>query len=177
VTSVPGTPAEPVVYERRADGWVQYWFWFDSNPQDRGVLRSGRHAGDWELVQYREDGSEAVYSQHSGAERCGSFEVRDGRPVVYVANGAVLGAMGRREGGVVPAGAVLTAGAGVPGRALGRPRGLGTVGEALHGTAVRLGRAVRRPGDGAGPGRRPARGGRSRRGAVAPADVNGGGRG
>ena len=79
-----------MVYERRADGWVQYWIWFDSNPQDRGVLRSGRHEGDWELVQYRPDGSEAVYAQHSGAERCasGSIESRGGRPVVYVANGS-----------------------------------------------------------------------------------------
>ena len=78
----------PEVYERRADGWVQYWIWFEANPQDRGVLRSGRHAGDWELVQYREDGSEAVYAQHSGAERCASrdVELRNGRPVVYVAN-------------------------------------------------------------------------------------------
>jgi len=89
-TSVPGTPDEPVVYERRVDGWVQYWIWFDANPQDRGVLRSGRHEGDWELVQYRADGSEAVYAQHSGAERCagGSVESRGGRPVVYVANGS-----------------------------------------------------------------------------------------
>ena len=60
-----GTGREPVVYERRAGGWVQYWIWFEDNTQDRGVLRSGRHAGDWELVQYREDGSEAVYAQHS----------------------------------------------------------------------------------------------------------------
>ena len=62
-SGIPGTrgaePA-PVVYERRADGWVQYWMWFESNPQDRGILRSGRHAGDWEMVQYRDDGSEAV---------------------------------------------------------------------------------------------------------------------
>ena len=91
----PGVPAArggggPVVYERRARGWTQYWIWFSSNPQDRGVLRSGRHAGDWELVQYRDDGSEAVYAQHSGAERCSSrdVELRGGRPVVYVANGS-----------------------------------------------------------------------------------------
>ena len=106
-TGIPGTPpapgggapaargaraahSRPVVYERTADGWVQYWIWYRSNPQDRGVLRSGRHAGDWELVQYRDDGSEAVYAQHSGAERCGrrDLELRGGRPVVYVANGS-----------------------------------------------------------------------------------------
>ena len=92
---VPGVPATrggsaPVVYERHADGWVQYWIWYRANPQDRGILRSGRHAGDWELVQYRTDGSEAVYAQHSGAERCGrrDIEFRGGRPVVYVANGS-----------------------------------------------------------------------------------------
>lgn len=92
-SGVPGTrgePPAPVVYERLAGGWVQYWLWFEDNAQDRGVLRSGRHAGDWELVQYREDGSEAVYAQHSGAERCpgGELERRGGRPVVYVANGS-----------------------------------------------------------------------------------------
>lgn len=78
------------MYERRADGWVQYWIWFAANTQDRGVLRSGRHEGDWEMVQYREDGSEAVYAQHSGAERCpgGTVESRGGRPVVYLANGS-----------------------------------------------------------------------------------------
>ena len=85
-----GTGREPVVYERRAGGWVQYWIWFEDNTQDRGVLRSGRHAGDWELVQYRADGSEAVYAQHSGAERCASSDVErlGGRPVVHVANGS-----------------------------------------------------------------------------------------
>jgi hypothetical protein len=42
------------------------------------------------MVQYRLDGSEAVYSQHSGAERCPSSELerRAGRPVVYLANGS-----------------------------------------------------------------------------------------
>jgi MYXO-CTERM domain-containing protein len=92
-SGVPGTGAAgrgAEVYARRADGWTQYWIWFRTNPQDRGVLRSGRHAGDWELVQYRDDGSEAVYAQHSGAERCPSREIefRGGRPVVYVANGS-----------------------------------------------------------------------------------------
>src|SRR5215213_7436990 len=50
----PGTvAAEPVVYERVSDGWVQYWMLFARNDQDRGVLRTGRHAGDWEMVQFR----------------------------------------------------------------------------------------------------------------------------
>jgi hypothetical protein len=97
-SGVPGTagaaPA-PVVYGRVAPGgWRQFWIYFAANPQDRGILRSGRHAGDWELVQYRVDGRgrplEAVYAQHSGAERCGwdEVETRDGRPVVYLANGS-----------------------------------------------------------------------------------------
>src|SRR5215204_1412695 len=62
-SGIPGTrgaaPA-PVVYARRSGGWQQYWLWFEDNTQDRGILRSGRHAGDWEMVQYRLDGSEAV---------------------------------------------------------------------------------------------------------------------
>ena len=90
---MPGTAdagAGPVVYRREAAGWVQFWIWLPGNRQDRGILRSGRHAGDWELVQYRADGSEAVYAQHSGAERCSSrdLERRGGRPVVYLANGS-----------------------------------------------------------------------------------------
>jgi hypothetical protein len=87
----PGTVAHrPVVYRRVADGWVQFWMLFASNDQDRGVLHTGRHAGDWEMVQYRLDGSEAVYAQHSGAERCpaSAVEMRGGRPVVYLANGS-----------------------------------------------------------------------------------------
>jgi len=56
-------------------------------------VRTGRHEGDWELAQYRVDDNrlvEAVYAQHSGAERCGAdaIERRDGRPVVYAAHGS-----------------------------------------------------------------------------------------
>jgi hypothetical protein len=81
---------EPVVYRRVTGDWVQYWMPFARNDQDRGALRTGRHAGDWEMVQFRRDGSEAVYAQHSGAERCPGRAVasRDGRPVVYLANGS-----------------------------------------------------------------------------------------
>jgi hypothetical protein len=86
----PGTfvPA-PVVYERKVGEWRQWWLAFADNDQDRGIVRTGRHAGDWELVQVRE-GVEAVYAQHSGAERCpwDAVELRDGRPVVYLANGS-----------------------------------------------------------------------------------------
>src|SRR5215213_6882882 len=87
-----GTPV-PTVYGRRAGPWLQYWLLFASNDQDRGVLRTGRHEGDWELVQYRLRGGrpvQAVYTQHSGAESCGYGGVRRsrGRPVVFVARGS-----------------------------------------------------------------------------------------
>ena len=74
--------------------WLQYWRWHVQNPQDRGIVNTGRHEGDWELVQVRVDGQErpveAVYAQHSGAERCGwpSVRRRGGAPVAYLANGS-----------------------------------------------------------------------------------------
>jgi hypothetical protein len=74
--------------------WLQYWRWHADNPQDRGILRTGRHEGDWELVQVRVDRAgravEAVYAQHSGAERCGwpSVRTQAGAPVAYLANGS-----------------------------------------------------------------------------------------
>ena len=38
---------------RGSDGrrWLQYWLYYTDNPQDRGIVRTGRHEGDWELVQ------------------------------------------------------------------------------------------------------------------------------
>jgi len=88
----------PAVYGRaipaEAGGtWLQYWLYYAYQDQDRGIVRSGRHEGDWELVQYRVEDNrlvEAVYGQHSGQERCGADEVerRDGRPVVYAAHGS-----------------------------------------------------------------------------------------
>jgi hypothetical protein len=74
--------------------WLQYWRWHAFNAQDRGIVRSGRHEGDWELVQVRVDRDgrpvEAVYAQHSGAERCGwsSVRTRGGAPVAFLANGS-----------------------------------------------------------------------------------------
>ncbi|MFL5904085.1 MAG: Vps62-related protein, partial [Solirubrobacteraceae bacterium] len=73
--------------------WLQYWLFYAQNAQDRGIVHTGRHAGDWEMVQLRlAHGApvEAVYAQHSGAERCGWDDVRHegGHPVVYVANGS-----------------------------------------------------------------------------------------
>jgi hypothetical protein len=93
---VPGIEpgrARPVVYGRRAGEWLQYWMFFAYESQDRGLLRTGRHEGDWEMVQFRLRGRrpvEAVYAQHSGAESCPYGWVRrsDGRPVVYLARGS-----------------------------------------------------------------------------------------
>jgi hypothetical protein len=72
--------------------YLQYWTFYEDNPQDRGIVRTGRHEGDWELVQVRlaADGrpDSATYLQHSWAERCGWDRVeREGpAPVVYVGN-------------------------------------------------------------------------------------------
>ena len=88
----------PAIYGRalpaRAGGtWLQYWLYYAYQDQDRGIVRSGRHEGDWELVQYRVDEErlvEAVYAQHSGAERCPGSEVerRAGHPLVYASHGS-----------------------------------------------------------------------------------------
>ena len=81
----------------REDGetWLQYWLFYADNPQDRGILATGRHEGDWELAQIRvgEGGvpAELVLAQHSWAERCpwSELETSDrGAPVLYVANGS-----------------------------------------------------------------------------------------
>jgi len=88
----PGTvAAAPVAYERVSGRWRQWWLFFPRNDQDRGIVRTGRHAGDWEMVQVRTDAAgqpvEAVYAQHSGAERCpwSAVRTRGGSPVVYLA--------------------------------------------------------------------------------------------
>ena len=69
----------PVVYGRRAGAWLQYWMLYAHNSQDRGLLHTGRHEGDWEMVQFRLRRKrlvQAVYAQHSGAESCGYGFVR-----------------------------------------------------------------------------------------------------
>jgi Vacuolar protein sorting-associated protein 62 len=92
---VPGAPSRgaPVAYTRDVGDWRQWWLVYEENTQDRGIVRTGRHAGDWELVQVRfERGQpvEAVYAQHSGAERCPwrAVETRGERFVVYLARGS-----------------------------------------------------------------------------------------
>jgi hypothetical protein len=93
---VPGVepgPVRPVVYGRRDGPWLQYWMFFAENAHDRGLLGTGRHEGDWELVQYRLRRGrpvQAVYAQHATAESCGYRNVRRSRnrPVVFVARGS-----------------------------------------------------------------------------------------
>lgn len=92
-------PGPPVVYGRAArDGegrrWLQYWLFFADNTQDRGIVRTGRHTGDWEMLQIRLDvggrPAEVVFAQHTWAERCSWNEVEQegAAPVAYVANGS-----------------------------------------------------------------------------------------
>ena len=87
-------------HEVSQDGerYLQYWLFYAYNDQDRGILRTGRHEGDWEFVQVRlgADGAPAAmtFAQHSVSERCGWDEIEttaskgDAPPVVYVADGS-----------------------------------------------------------------------------------------
>jgi hypothetical protein len=89
-------PGREVVYGRRVrdpdDGrtYLQYWLFFLTNPQDRGIVNVGPHEGDWELVQLRLGPGgrpdRMTLTQHSWAERCPA--PAQGGPVVYVTNGA-----------------------------------------------------------------------------------------
>jgi hypothetical protein len=94
-------PGREVVYGHRVRDpagrtWLQYWLFFLTNTQDRGILSTGRHEGDWEMIQLRlnERGNAdlATLTQHSWAEGCrpGSLSVQTDQPspVVYVANGS-----------------------------------------------------------------------------------------
>jgi hypothetical protein len=93
---LPGDRVYGRVTEEDGRTWLQYWLFFADNPQDRGLVATGRHEGDWELVQVALDGGgqpvAATLSQHSWAETCGWSEVQttegDAAPVVYVANGS-----------------------------------------------------------------------------------------
>ena len=98
---VPGLDGDrrPTVYGRVASApdngaWLQYWLFYRGQDQDRGIVRTGRHAGDWEMVQVRLDAggrpTQIVPAQHSGAERCAwsTAQTRAGHPVVYAARGS-----------------------------------------------------------------------------------------
>jgi hypothetical protein len=102
--SLPPDSAETIpadrVYGRIAaeagEKWLQYWLFYAYNPQDRGIVATGRHEGDWELFQIRlADGGGpdlVTMSQHSWAEGCDWSAVAAGAeestPVLYVANGS-----------------------------------------------------------------------------------------
>ena len=67
-------PLPDVMYGRvvrRQGTWLQYWFLYADNKQDRGIVRTGRHEGDWEMVQLRLEDRQATYAQHRWAARCG----------------------------------------------------------------------------------------------------------
>ncbi len=76
------------------DVWLQYWLFYAYNPQDRSPLRTGRHEGDWELVQLRLGAGGvpdlATLSQHAWAEGCewSELERESEVPVLYIANGS-----------------------------------------------------------------------------------------
>jgi hypothetical protein len=93
------TPLPDTVYGRAVPvtggrTWLQYWMLYADNPQDRGIVRTGRHEGDWEVVQVLLDARRrprtVVYAQHRWAGACAwpAVEHRAGAPVVYVANGS-----------------------------------------------------------------------------------------
>jgi hypothetical protein len=79
------------VRDRTGRVWLQYWLFSTDNLQDRGIVRTGRHEGDWELVQVGLDAARRpatlTLAQHSWAERC-AWGRRGARPVVFVANGS-----------------------------------------------------------------------------------------
>jgi hypothetical protein len=82
----PTRPGRDVAYGRVVRGtggrrWLQYWFLYANNPQDRGIVRTGRHEGDWEMVQFTLSG-DATFAQHNWAASC-SWTGH-----VYVANGS-----------------------------------------------------------------------------------------
>ena len=92
----PGDQIYGHVASEGDDTWLQYWLFYADNPQDRHPLGTGRHQGDWELVQLRlgEEGTPdlATLSQHNWAEGCAWSELETQFvagaevPRVYVAN-------------------------------------------------------------------------------------------
>ncbi len=72
--------------------WLQYWFFYPDNPQDRGIVRSGRHEGDWEMLQVGLGAGErppvVTFAQHSWRQGCGWDDVahHGAAPVAFVAH-------------------------------------------------------------------------------------------
>jgi hypothetical protein len=87
VDPLPDVAYGRAVADRRGRTWLQYWLLYADNPQDRGIVRTGRHEGDWELVQVGLDergrAVRATYAQHSWAEACERYTGD-----VYVAHGS-----------------------------------------------------------------------------------------
>lgn len=92
----PGYPYR--VYGRAAYGsdgrlWLQYYVFYYFNAAPVGGI-IGNHEGDWEMVQYRLDGNDAIdmaaYAEHNDGQKCdaASLETTGGRPLVYVARGS-----------------------------------------------------------------------------------------
>jgi hypothetical protein len=84
-----------VGYRREVEGggltWIQYWLWYLYNP--KRIFITGEHEGDWEFVQVGYAGETPVcmtLSQHrsGGGRMWWNLELRDGRPLVYVARGS-----------------------------------------------------------------------------------------
>jgi hypothetical protein len=95
----PGNANQVYGYANRNTGgelWLQYWLFYYYN--DKGLLGSGLHEGDWELVQLRigSDGEPdvAAYAQHTYAESCAWADVEKEEgphgpaPVAYSARGS-----------------------------------------------------------------------------------------
>ena len=72
--------------------WLQYWFFYPDNPQDRGIVRSGRHEGDWEMLQVGLGAGSrpqvVTFAQHSWRQGCAWEDVVRAGPaaVAYVAH-------------------------------------------------------------------------------------------
>jgi hypothetical protein len=89
--------ARPAFYVREQGGggmiWRQWWSWWLYNPGPPDLRGEGQHEGDWEFVQiaYLEDTPVLVTcSQHKtgGKREHWACELRDGRPVIYIALGS-----------------------------------------------------------------------------------------
>jgi hypothetical protein len=97
--AIPGNANQVYGFANRntsGELWLQYWLFYYYN--DKGLLGSGLHEGDWEMVQLRVgSGGEpevATYAQHTYAENAAWADVEKEEgphgpaPVVYSARGS-----------------------------------------------------------------------------------------
>jgi hypothetical protein len=79
--------------------WLQYWFFYYYNPQNAGIINTGVHEGDWEMIQIGLDGDlnpdVLTYARHHDEQSSclwnqvpKAFVVDHDVPVVYIANGS-----------------------------------------------------------------------------------------